>query len=124
MEVEEPSSTSSSAPTAALPTSNNKDEKTADKPAAAAVAAAGGGAGELPTAAAILVAALPEVEVYLSTLVLTTLLRHGATANAVRVAPALLERAVSFNRRCARVRVCVCGVWRCGDVGLSRCTGN
>lgn len=99
MEVEEPSSTSSSAPTAALPTSNNKDEKTADKPAAAAVAAAGGGAGELPTAAAILVAALPEVEVYLSTLVLTTLLRHGATANAVRVAPALLERAVSFNRR-------------------------
>lgn len=42
---------------------------------------------------------LPEVEVYLSTLALTTLLRHKATEDAMGVAPALLERAVSFNRR-------------------------
>lgn len=76
---------------------SGKDEKV-DKPTAAP--AAGGGGGELPTAAAIAEAALPEVEVYLSTLALTTLLRHKATADAVGVAPMLLERAASFNRRC------------------------
>ncbi|CAM9859913.1 unnamed protein product, partial [Choristocarpus tenellus] len=42
---------------------------------------------------------LPEVEVYMSTLVLTTLLRHKAVGDAVGLAPALLERALSFNRR-------------------------
>eukprot|EP00752_Nemacystus_decipiens_P002345 g2216.t1 len=49
--------------------------------------------------AAVVAAALPEVEVYLSTLALTTLLRHKANADAVAIAPTLLERAVSFNRR-------------------------
>ncbi|CAM9188515.1 unnamed protein product, partial [Sphacelaria rigidula] len=72
-----------------------KNEKVAAKPPLPA----GGAAGELPTAEAILAAGLPEVEIYLSTLALTTLLRHGATADAVGIAPALLERAVSFNRR-------------------------
>ncbi|CAM9643856.1 unnamed protein product [Ascophyllum nodosum] len=54
------------------------------------------------SAAAIAVVArtaLPEIEVYLSTLALTTLLRHEAKDDAVAVAPRLLERAVSFNRR-------------------------
>ena len=56
------------------------------------------------SAAAIAVVArtsLPEIEVYLSTLALTTLLRHEAKDDAVAVAPRLLERAVSFNRRYA-----------------------
>lgn len=49
--------------------------------------------------AAVVAAALPEVEIYLSTLALTTLLRHKAEADSVGIAPKLLERAVSFNRR-------------------------
>lgn len=53
--------------------------------------------------AAVVAAALPEVEVYLSTLALTTLLRHKAEADSVGIAPKLLERAVSFNRRCGLV---------------------
>lgn len=63
--------------------------------ATAALAAAKSAA----TVAGILAASLPEVEVYLSTLALTTLLRHKADKDAVAVAPKLLERAVSFNRR-------------------------
>ncbi len=64
-------------------------EAAAKKQEEAAVAAVAG----------VVEAALPEVEVYLSTLALTTLLRHKANADAMAVAPKLLERAVSFNRR-------------------------
>lgn len=59
--------------------------------------------------ATVAAAALPEVEVYLSTLALTTLLRHKANADAVAVAPKLLERAVSFNRRWGFRRWGLCG---------------
>lgn len=68
---------------------------TKDAEAAATVVAAGAAA-----MATVVKAALPEVEVYLSTLGLTTLLRQNANADAVSVATRLLERAVSFNRRC------------------------
>ncbi|CAM9997712.1 unnamed protein product [Pylaiella littoralis] len=72
-----------------------KEQSEADAAAAAAKKAAEAEA----AVAAVAAAALPEVEVYLSTLALTTLLRHKATSDAVAVAPRLLERAVSFNRR-------------------------
>lgn len=49
--------------------------------------------------AAVAAIGFPEVEIYLSTLALTTLLRQKAIEDAVAIAPALLERAVSFNRR-------------------------
>lgn len=81
-----------------------KEQSEADAAAAAAKKAAEAEA----AVAAVAAAALPEVEVYLSTLALTTLLRHKATSDAVAVAPRLLERAVSFNRR---------WVWRCGGGG-------
>jgi len=42
---------------------------------------------------------LPEVEVYLSLLVITTLLRHSLTEDAVAAAEALFQRASTFNRR-------------------------
>ena len=64
--------------------------------------------------ATVVAAALPEVEVYLSTLVLTTLLRHKANADAVAVAPKLLERAVSFNRRWVLGLGCWVGRWVVG----------
>lgn len=73
-----------------------------EKEAAAAKAATAASKAAASLSAAIdgiVAAALPEVEVYLSTLALTTLLRHKAHADALSVAPGLLERAVSFNRR-------------------------
>eukprot|EP00904_Undaria_pinnatifida_P013820 jgi/Undpi1/9569/HiC_scaffold_27.g12025.m1 len=75
-----------------------KDEAAAAVKATAAAAAAAAAATEAAVAA-VAEAALPEVEVYLSTLALTTLLRHKADGDAVAVAPRLLERTVSFNRR-------------------------
>ncbi|CAM9981141.1 unnamed protein product, partial [Ectocarpus fasciculatus] len=76
------------------------DSEAAKKEAAAAATAEAAAAKKAEEALASVVAAqLPEVEVYLSTLALTTLLRHKANADAVAVAPRLLERAVSFNRR-------------------------
>ncbi|CAM9589888.1 unnamed protein product [Ectocarpus sp. 4 AP-2014] len=76
------------------------DSEAAKKEAAAAATAEAAAAKKAEEALASVVAAqLPEVEVYLSTLVLTTLLRHKANADAMAVGPRLLERAVSFNRR-------------------------
>lgn len=81
------------------------DSEAAKKEAAAAATAEAAAAKKAEEALASVAAAqLPEVEVYLSTLVLTTLLRHKANADAVAVAPRLLERAVSFNRRWVRGR--------------------
>lgn len=73
------------------------EDSAKDAEAAATAAAVAAGAAAIAT---VVKAALPEVEVYLSTLALTTLLRQKANADAVAVAPRLLERAVSFNRRC------------------------
>jgi 26S proteasome regulatory subunit N3 len=83
--------------------------------AAAATAAAGGDSMETDdvTAAAAaaaaepvkekwedkLAAAAPEVETYVSLLVLTTALREGRVTEAVDLSSALLQRVVSFNRR-------------------------
>lgn len=50
-------------------------------------------------AAAPPTSALPEVEVYLFTLVVTTLLRHALDGEAAFAATALVERIRSFNRR-------------------------
>lgn len=76
------------------------DSDAAKKDAAATAEEAAAAAKKRAEAVAAVVAAgLPEVEVYLSTLGLTTLLRHKANSDAVAVAPKLLERAVSFNRR-------------------------
>lgn len=90
------------------------DSEAAKKEAEAAATAEAAAAKKAEEALASVVAAqLPEVEVYLSTLALTTLLRHKANADAVAVAPRLLERAVSFNRRCGgrgRARK-ICVVW-------------
>lgn len=74
---------------------DSPEDSSKDAEAAATVVAAGAAA-----IATVVKAALPEVEVYLSTLALTTLLRQKANADAVSVAPRVLERAVSFNRRC------------------------
>eukprot|EP00953_Heterococcus_sp_UTEX-ZZ885_P038747 19883-Heterococcus_DN1.PRE.1 len=46
-----------------------------------------------------LAAAAPEVETYVSLLVLTTALREGRVTEAVDLSTALLQRVVSFNRR-------------------------
>jgi 26S proteasome regulatory subunit N3 len=42
---------------------------------------------------------LPEVEVYIFTLIVTTLLRHGRNAEAAYASTALIERIRTFNRR-------------------------
>jgi 26S proteasome regulatory subunit N3 len=87
-------------------------EEAASSDAAAAAAAAGGDSMETDESAAAaaaepvkekwedkLAAAAPEVETYVSLLVLTTALREGRGSEAVDLSSALLQRVVSFNRR-------------------------
>jgi 26S proteasome regulatory subunit N3 len=87
--------------------------KSESSDAAAAAAAAGGDSMETDDATAAtaaaepvkekwedkLAAAAPEVETYVSLLVLTTALREGLVTEAVDLSTALLQRVVSFNRR-------------------------
>lgn len=110
MEVEESKGAAKTADGAGGAT--KRETSAADDTAAASATA---------TKAAAAAIGFPEVEVYLSTLALTTLLRHKAIEDAVAIAPALLERAVSFNRRYGSLGFAISPQGGLGFAWVGRC---